>query len=229
MLKTVVLLSGGVDSVTAAAIAKHDNLELYALSFDYGQTHKIELESAIWQAREFLKVKGHTVINCDMRDIGGSALTGSLEIPLNRNLEKDTGEIPATYVPARNTIFLSFALALSEVVGAKYIYTGFNAVDYSGYPDCRPKFVSAFQHMAALATKATDEGGSGVEIRTPLIEMTKREIVLKGMELAVDYKMTWSCYSPLDGKKPCSMCDSCRYRAKGFLEAGYEDPLMSRI
>ncbi|MCI4626635.1 MAG: 7-cyano-7-deazaguanine synthase QueC [Candidatus Magnetoovum sp. WYHC-5] len=221
----IILLSGGVDSVTAMAYAKREGLRLHALSFDYGQVHRLELESAKWQAIS-MGAATHRIIAFNMRDIGGSALTGQMDIPLNRDIEKEGLEIPKTYVPARNTIFLSFALSLWEVTEAQYIYTGFNAVDYSGYPDCRPEYVRAFENMANLATKAAIEGKRSVEIQTPLINLTKGEIIQLGMTLGVNYAKTWSCYNPVNNNVPCGRCDSCQYRKKGFTEAAIVDPLI---
>jgi 7-cyano-7-deazaguanine synthase len=247
--KAVVLLSGGIDSSTALAVAKSEGHELYALSFDYGQRHKRELDSARMVAAA-LGVKRHLVISFDLREIGGSALTSDMEVPKGR--EELTGKkIPVTYVPARNTIFLSFALAWAEVLEADNIFIGANKVDYSGYPDCRPEYLAAFETAANLATKASVEGRIRFQIRAPLISMKKSEIIRKGVELGLDYSLTWSCYDPQPRQKvkseklkvessedkisnlrsqvpdlvPCGRCDSCLFRAKGFQEAGMEDPL----
>jgi 7-cyano-7-deazaguanine synthase len=267
--KAVVLLSGGVDSATSMAIANSEGKELYALSFDYGQRHRRELKSAEMVA-EFFRVKKHLVVNFDLRDIGGSALTSEIEVPKQkaeagkRGSHEDhepsgktsglpdfqsSGLIPVTYVPARNTIFLSFALAWAEVIGAEQIYIGANAVDYSGYPDCRPEYLQAYERMANLATRASAEGKMKFSILAPLLMMGKAEIVRTGARLGLDYALTWSCYDPQavkvqkseagsrKSKKtsaperfhvayvPCGLCDSCRFREKGFREAGMKDPL----
>ncbi len=244
MKRAVILLSGGVDSTTTLAAAKAEGFELYALSFDYGQRHKIELELARRNAEKFA-VKKHLIINFDLREIGGSALTSDIAVPKIRAEagkregpeEKEISSfIPVTYVPARNTIFLSFALAWAETLEAEDIFIGANAVDYSGYPDCRPEFIQAFEDMANLATKITVEGKVKFKIRAPLIRLTKAEIVRKGTELGVDYAFTWSCYDPVMDQgaqirehrlnyAPCMKCDSCMLRAKGFSEAGIKDPL----
>jgi len=219
--KAVVLLSGGVDSSTTLAIAKAEGFELNALSFDYGQRHALELEAA-GKVAAHVGVKEHLVIKADLRAIGGSALTTETEVPKG----SITGEkIPATYVPARNTIMLSFALGWAEVLKAPHIFIGANAVDYSGYPDCRPEYLKAFEEMANLATKASVEGGVRFQIHAPLVKMTKAEIIKRGIELGLDYSLTWSCYDPTPGGKPCGGCDSCLIRAKGFKEAGVKDPL----
>ncbi|MDP2755553.1 MAG: 7-cyano-7-deazaguanine synthase QueC [Nitrospirota bacterium] len=269
--KAVVLLSGGIDSSTALAVAKSEGYELYALTFDYNQRHKRELESAGLVAST-LGAQKHLIIRFDLREIGGSALTSEIEVPKvriqdtvppphpspSRGEGKGGGEslgsvIPVTYVPARNTIFLSFAIAWAEVLGAENIFIGANAIDYSGYPDCRPEYLRAFEAMANLATKASVEDGLRFMIRAPLILMKKSEIIRKGVELGLDYSLTWSCYDPqpataevqssklkvksFKGKKsplqtqaneliPCGLCDSCIFRAKGFKEAGIKDPLI---
>ena len=240
MKKAVVLLSGGLDSTTMLAVAKSEGFELYALSFDYGQRHKIELELARRNADGF-GAKKHLVINFNLGDIGGSALTDDIDVPKNsgeagkrQSAEAKTKatkkeSIPVTYVPARNTIFLSFALAWAETLGAGDIFIGANAVDYSGYPDCRPEYIKAFEDMANLATKASVEGNLKFEICAPLINLTKAEIIKKGTELGVDYSFTWSCYDPVleqSEYRPCGKCDSCMFRAKGFHEAGINDPLI---
>jgi 7-cyano-7-deazaguanine synthase len=223
MKRAVVLLSGGIDSTTTLSIAKEDGHEVYALSFDYGQRHVIELEFARMNAEKF-SVKKHLVINFNLRDIGGSALTSDIKVP---KVRAEAGNIPITYVPARNTIFLSFALAWAETIGASDIFIGANAVDYSGYPDCRPEFIKAFENMANLATKASVEGPVKFRVHAPLIKLTKAEIIKKGAELGVDYSLTWSCYDPVvETGKPCMQCDSCLLRAKGFKEAGIKDQLM---
>ncbi len=219
--KAVVLLSGGLDSTTTLAIAVLQGFEPYALSFRYGQRHVCELDAARRIAQE-LEVMEHRIIDFDLRAIGGSALTDDIEVPKDRAVDES---IPVTYVPARNTIFLSFALAWAEVLGAEDIFIGVNAVDYSGYPDCRPEFIRAFEAMAKLGTKAGVEKRAELRIRTPLIEMTKAEIIEKGIELGVDFALTHSCYDPRDDCRPCGRCDSCRLRRNGFHEAGLEDPL----
>ncbi len=222
MKKAVVLLSGGLDSSTCMGIAKNEGYELYALSFDYGQRHGRELESAKKIAAHF-GAREHKILKIDLTQIGGSALTDeNIEIPENRDTEHMADEIPVTYVPARNTILLSFALAYAEVTDADAIYIGANALDYSGYPDCRPEYYTAFEEVARLGTKRGVEDRP-IEIKYPLINMTKAEIIKTGMKLGVPYELTWSCYK--GGKKACGVCDSCRLRIKGFREAGYRDPL----
>jgi 7-cyano-7-deazaguanine synthase len=260
MKKAVVLLSGGLDSTTALAAARSEGFEVYALSFDYGQRHKIELDMARRSAQK-LGAKKHLVINIDLQDIGSSALTDT-----KRSVEagkRGSGEvkttaakkesIPVTYVPARNTIFLSFALAWAETLGVGDIIIGANAVDYSGYPDCRPEYIKAFEDMANLATKVSVEGNVKFGIHAPLINLTKAEIIKKGAELGVDYSLTWSCYDPKLEQRtkskdqrsqnlptgqagtehrsyaPCGKCDSCMFRAKGFREAGINDPLLLKV
>lgn len=220
-MKAVVLLSGGIDSSTTLAIAKHEGFECYALSFDYRQRHKVELESAKKVAKH-VGVREHLIISFDLRKIGGSALTSEIDVPAG------TQEgIPVTYVPARNTIFLSFALAWAEVLKASHIFIGANVVDYSGYPDCRPEYLQAFERMANLATKISVEGKLQFKIHAPLLYLTKAEIIKKGVELGLDYSLTWSCYNPQgDSPKPCLKCSSCIYRLKGFEEAGLKDPLI---
>ncbi len=265
--KAVILLSGGIDSSTTFAIAKSEGHELYALSFDYNQRHKRELESARLVAST-LKAAKHLIIKFDLREIGGSALTSEIEVPKKvrgqksevrsqklKNLQSEIcnpkSAIPVTYVPARNTIFLSFSIAWAEVLEAENIFIGANAVDYSGYPDCRPEYLKAFEDIANLATKSTVEGRLRFRIRAPLISMKKSEIIKKGVELGLDYSLTWSCYDPQPAISevqsykeensnlhpefdsgpssrliPCRRCDSCVFRAKGFQEAGIEDPLI---
>lgn len=222
MKKAVVLLSGGLDSSTTAAIAKSQDYELYAVTFDYGQRHARELESAVAVA-ESLGVKDHIIITFDMRKIGGSALTDNIDVPTGRSTEEMSEDIPVTYVPARNTIFLSFALAYAEKVGAEDIFIGVSQVDYSGYPDCRSEFIEAFEKTANLATKAAVEGKAQFRIRTPLINLTKAETIKQGLELGLDYSLTWSCYQ--GGERACGKCDSCLLRLAGFREAGASDPL----
>ncbi len=221
--KAVVLSSGGLDSTTVMAIAKSEGYEIYSLSFHYGQRHSVELAAARKIAKVF-EAREHLIIDINLRMIGGSALTDDIDVPKNREEEAMHQEIPVTYVPARNTIFLSYALAWAEVLGASDIFTGFNAVDYSGYPDCRPEYVEAFERMANLATKAAVEGRIGIRIRTPVIRMTKTQIIQRGIELGVDYGMTHSCYDPTPEGKTCGQCDSCILRNKGFNEAGIKDP-----
>jgi len=222
--KAVVLLSGGLDSTTVLAIALKQGFEPITLCFDYGQRHRIELEKSRVLSRKMGAVE-HKEVEIDLRQFGGSALTADIDVPKGRSEGEITAEIPITYVPARNTIFLSFCLAAAEVAGAEDIFIGVNAIDYSGYPDCRPEYISAFEQMANLATKAGVEGTSKFKIHTPLIEMTKAEIIQKGLELGVDYSLTHSCYNPDDQGHPCGQCDSCLLRKKGFAEAGMEDPL----
>lgn len=218
----VVLLSGGMDSAVVLAIARLQGFACEAISFDYGQRHRFELESAARVARA-LGAAGHTVLPIDMRAIGGSALTDDIDVPKDRS---DIGEgIPVTYVPARNTVFLSYALALAEVKGAWDIFIGVNALDYSGYPDCRPEYIEAFRRMANLATKASTESGAEFQIHSPLSEMRKVDIVRKGAELGVDFSMTHSCYDPDGEGRSCGRCDACLLRLKGFEEAGMADPL----
>ena len=222
--KAVILLSGGLDSATVLAIAKAEGYALYALSFSYGQRHAWELEAAKRVAAS-IGVAQHRVTTIDLRAFGGSALTADLDVPKGRDAEEMSHGIPITYVPARNTIFLSFALAWAEVLGASDIFLGVNALDYSGYPDCRPEFIAAFEKMANLATKAGVEGRQHLRIHTPLIAMTKAQIIATGMELGVDYALTSSCYDPGPTGATCGQCDSCLLRQKGFRENGIEDPL----
>jgi len=221
--KAVVLSSGGIDSTTAMAIAVQEGYEVYSLSVQYGQRHVVELESAR-RVAEVIGAKEHMVINVDLGKIGGSALTGPIDVPKGRNEAEMGRDIPMTYVPARNTIFLSCALAWAEVIGASDIFIGVNAIDYSGYPDCRPEYIRAFENMANLAIKAAVEGKMRINIRTPLIRMTKAEIIRKGFELGIDYRLTHSCYDPSSEGKACGQCDSCLLRKKGFREAGIRDP-----
>ncbi len=220
--RAVVLLSGGVDSTTTLAIARDEGLECYALSFDYGQRHKHELAAAAKVARA-LGAREHRVATIDLRAFGGSALTDDLDVPKDRSPAAMHEGIPITYVPARNTIFLSFALGWAEVLDADAIFIGVNAVDYSGYPDCRPAFVQAFERLANLATKRGVEGRP-LAIRTPLLELTKAEIIRRGVDLGVDYAMTFSCYDPTPEGRACGHCDACQLRARGFADAGIPDP-----
>ena len=223
----VVLLSGGLDSATVLAIAKSQGYAPYALSFSYGQRHAYELEAAKRVAAS-LGVLEHRIASIDLRVFGGSALTADLAVPKGRAAEEMAHGIPITYVPARNTIFLSFALAWAEVLAANDIFLGVNALDYSGYPDCRPEFIRAFEKLANLATKAGVEGRQRLTIHTPLIAMTKAQIVATGIHLGVDYALTSSCYDPSPTGAPCGQCDSCTLREKGFRENGIEDPLRTR-
>jgi len=221
----VVLLSGGLDSTTALAIALAEGYTVYAISFRYGQRHSLELESARRVAAA-MGVARHLVLDIDMRAIGGSALTDDIAVPKSRSSAEMSTGIPVTYVPARNTIFLSFALGWAEVLDAADIYIGVNALDYSGYPDCRPEYIEAFERMANLATKAGVEGHTQLKIHTPLITMTKAAIIRRGFELGVDYALTHSCYDPTPAGLACGKCDSCLLRQRGFREAGARDPLV---
>ena len=228
MKKAVVLLSGGLDSSTALAIAKAEGFSPYALSFRYGQRHQVELEAAA-RVAEALGAAEHIIAEIDLRRFGGSALTADIEVPKSRSLESIGQGIPVTYVPARNTVFLSFALAWAEVLGAGDIFIGVNALDYSGYPDCRPDYIAAYERMANLAVAACVEGRLRIKIHTPLIWLSKADIVRRGTDLGVDYGLTCSCYDPGDDGRPCGACDSCLLRAKGFAEAGLKDPLIARF
>jgi 7-cyano-7-deazaguanine synthase len=219
----VVLSSGGLDSTTVMAIAKHRGYALYSLSFDYGQRHHFELAAARKAAHRLGVVK-HLIFPLDLSVFGGSALTSDIAVPKGRDNQMMASGIPVTYVPARNTIFLSIALAWAEVVQAGHIFIGVNAVDYSGYPDCRPDYIAAFESMANLATKAAVEGTMAVKIHTPLIHMTKGQIIRTGIDLNVDYSLTHSCYDPSPEGKACGQCDSCILRRKGFLDADVPDP-----
>jgi 7-cyano-7-deazaguanine synthase len=220
----VILLSGGIDSATAAAIAKQQGFGLHALSFDYGQRHVRELDSAA-RVANFLSVSSHRVIRFDLRAIGGSALTDEIDVPKERSEAAIGHGIPVTYVPARNTIFLSFALALAERIECADIFFGANQLDYSGYPDCREEYIGAFERMANLATQAGVESKSRMKIHAPLLHMTKAEIVKKGLALNLDYSLTWSCYDPQSDDRACGRCDSCQLRLKGFKDAGAVDPI----
>jgi len=221
----VVLLSGGLDSATTLAIARHEGFEPYALSFDYGQRHRYELEAAHAVARR-LGVAELRTAQIDLRAFGGSALTDDIDVPKDRDESQMSQGIPVTYVPARNTIFLAYALGWAEVLGATDIYLGVNAVDYSGYPDCRPAFIEAFEAMANLATRAGVEGAARMRIHTPLIDLPKPDIIQRGLDLGVDYALTHSCYDPADDGAPCTRCDSCRLRIAAFDKLGKTDPLL---
>ncbi len=225
--KAVVLVSGGLDSTTALAIAASEGYELYGLTFDYGQRHRFELLAAERVCRAF-QVREHLILPLDLRQIGGSALTDDLDVPKDRSDEELASGIPVTYVPARNTVFLSLAVAWGEVLGAFDIFIGVNAVDYSGYPDCRPEFIRAFEQVANLGTKVGVEGSARWTIHTPLIHLSKAEIIRTGVRLGVDYSLTHSCYDPDSAGRPCGHCDACRLRLKGFAEAGLNDPLPYR-
>jgi 7-cyano-7-deazaguanine synthase len=222
--KAVLLLSGGLDSYTAAAIARADGFELFALTIAYGQRHAVEVEAARRVARD-LGVARHVELEIDLASFGGSSLTGSGSVPKDRPI--DGPGIPSTYVPARNTVFLSLALAWAESLGARDLFIGVNAIDYSGYPDCRPEFIAAFESMASLATKAGVEGAI-FRVRTPLIALSKGDIIRRGLALGLDYGLTHSCYDPAPDGAPCRRCDSCVLRARGFAEAGARDPLLDR-
>ena len=220
--KAVVLLSGGIDSSTTLAIAKDSGFEVYAISFRYGQRHHFEIDAAKKIAGK-VDVKEHLIMNFDLSSFGGSALTDKIPVPKNKRVEDIGKEIPVTYVPARNIIFLSLALGWAEVLGVTDIFIGVNAIDYSGYPDCRPEFIRAFEKTANLGTKSGVEGNI-IKIHTPLISLSKAEIIKKGIELGVDYSLTHSCYDPDDRGRACGNCDSCLLRKKGFFDAGVEDP-----
>jgi 7-cyano-7-deazaguanine synthase len=222
--RAVVLLSGGLDSATVLAIARSEGYECYALSFAYGQRHAWELEAAA-RVADALGAKEHKIATIDLRFFGGSALTAEIDVPKGRAPEEMGHGIPITYVPARNTIFLSFALAWAEVLGAQDVFIGVNALDYSGYPDCRPEYIEAYEKMANLATKAGVEGVQRLKVHTPLIAMTKAQIIERGLELGVDYGLTSSCYDPSPEGRPCGQCDSCLLREKGFGENGIVDPV----
>ena len=221
--RAVVLLSGGIDSATAAAVARAEGYELHALTFRYGQRHVREVESAKRIAAA-LGAKQHLILDLDLRQIGGSALTDQIPVPKGRGMEEIGAGIPVTYVPARNTVFLSYALAWAEVLGSEDIFLGVNAIDYSGYPDCRPEYIAAFERMANLATKAGVEGRSKLTIHTPLIHLTKAQIIRRGIALGIEFSLTWSCYDPTPDGWPCRACDSCILRQNGFAEAGIPDP-----
>jgi 7-cyano-7-deazaguanine synthase len=222
-----VLLSGGLDSTTTLAVARAEGFECYALSVDYGQRHRLELHAAA-RVAQALGAREHVTLPIDLRRFGGSALTGDLPIPTGRD-PKEMRDIPVTYVPARNTVFLALALAWAETLGAEDIFIGVNVLDSSGYPDCRAEFIGAFERMANLATKAGVEGTSHFRIHTPLIALTKTEIVRRAAALGVDLALTWSCYDPAPGPRPCGVCDACVLRRKGFEDAGVPDPCVTRI
>lgn len=223
----VVLLSGGLDSTTVLAIARSEGLAVHALSFRYGQRHALEIAAAKRIARDAGVVKHH-IVDIDLRVFGGSALTADIEVPKDRDLRNDSpaaNEIPVTYVPARNTIFLSYALALAEVIESSTIFIGVNALDYSGYPDCRPEYIEAFERMANLGIRASVEGKTRITIRAPLISLSKAAIITLGKSLGVDYSQTTSCYDPTAAGEACGRCDACQLRLKGFNEAGFDDPI----
>ncbi len=219
----LILLSGGLDSSTLLAYAKSHGFTCIALSFEYGQRHHIELKAAI-EIAKLNEVREHKIININLRSFGGSALTAEIDVPKHRSQEEMDQEIPITYVPARNTIFLSYALAYAEVMDIYDIFIGVNAVDYSGYPDCRPEFIEAFEKMANLATKNSIEGNKKLKIHTPLIDLKKSQIISMGLSLDVDYSKTVTCYDPGESGQPCQVCDSCKLRIKGFAELGLKDP-----
>jgi 7-cyano-7-deazaguanine synthase len=225
--RAVILLSGGLDSATAGATARAEGFELYALSIDYGQRHRFELSAAARVANH-LKVARHETVRIELSRFGSSALTADIAVPKGRSIDEMTHGIPVTYVPARNTVFLSLALAFAETVGAADLFIGVNALDYSGYPDCRPEYIEAFERLANLATKAGVEGTLKFKIHTPLIKLTKAEIVRRGSELGVDFGQTLSCYDPDTEGRPCGQCDACLLRAKGFREAGLADPAFKK-
>ena len=225
MKKAVILLSGGLDSATCLAIAKQEGYELHALSFNYGQRHKFEIEAAKSVAKS-IGAKNHINLTIDLRAFGGSALTDDIEVPKECDANQIEDEIPITYVPARNTIFLSFGLAFAETIKSNDIFIGVNALDYSGYPDCRPEYIESFEKMAQLATKSGTEKNNQITIHTPLIQLTKAEIIKTGLALGVNYGITHSCYDPVDKGNPCGACDACQIRLKGFLDAGLSDPLV---
>jgi 7-cyano-7-deazaguanine synthase len=224
MKKAVCLLSGGLDSATCLGVARRDGFECYALSFDYGQRHHVEINAAT-RVAAFFHAQEHKIAKIDLRVFGASALTADLTVPKHQTVEEIGGGIPITYVPARNTIFLSFAMAWAEVLECSDVFIGVNAIDYSGYPDCRPEFIAAFERMANLATKAGVEGRTRLRIHTPLARLNKAGIVRLGAEVGLDFALTHSCYDPEEGGRPCGQCESCLLRRKGFSEAGIPDPL----
>jgi 7-cyano-7-deazaguanine synthase len=223
MSAAVLLLSGGLDSTTLLAHALHEGFDVHAMTFRYGQRHSTEVSAARRVAAAY-GIRDHVIVDIDLRTFGGSALTSDLAVPKDRDVSADSSEIPVTYVPARNTIFLSFALAWSEVLGAGDIFIGVNALDYSGYPDCRPEYIAAFEHMANLATRGGVDGSNRVRIRAPFINFTKAEIIKRGLALNVDYGITQSCYDPSADGIACGHCDACQLRLKGFQDAGASDP-----
>jgi 7-cyano-7-deazaguanine synthase len=223
----VVLLSGGLDSATTLAIAKHEGFRLHALTFQYGQRHAIEITAAR-RVAQAIGVERHVIVDVDLRVFGGSALTDELAVPKDRSLDEMAEGIPNTYVPARNTVFLAYALAFAEVTESEDIFIGVNALDYSGYPDCRPEFIRAFEAMANLATKAAVEGHQRLRLHTPLMQLTKAQIIQRGKELGLDYGLSHSCYDPSPDGTSCGQCDSCLLRLKGFAEAGVADPITYR-
>jgi 7-cyano-7-deazaguanine synthase len=228
MKKAVCLLSGGLDSATCLGVARRDGFDCYALSFDYGQRHAIELSAAA-RVAEYFHATEHKIVKIDLRVFGASALTADLAVPKHDSVDNIGGGIPITYVPARNTIFMSFAMAWAEVLKCSDMFIGVNAIDYSGYPDCRPEFIHAFEQMANLATKAGVEGRTRLRIHTPLAQLNKAGIVRLGAEVGLDFGLTHSCYDPEEGGRPCGRCDSCLLRRKGFSEAGIPDPLPYRV
>ena len=222
MPAAVLLLSGGLDSTTLLALALHEGFDVHAMTFRYGQRHATEIEAARRVATAF-GVRDHVIVDIDLRTFGGSALTSDIAVPKDRDVAETEG-IPITYVPARNTIFLSFALAWAEVLNAQDIFIGVNALDYSGYPDCRPEYIAAYERMANLATRGSIEGTNPIRIRTPLIDLTKAQIIRRGLDLGVDYSITQSCYDPDEAGRACGHCDACQLRLRGFAEAGAADP-----
>jgi 7-cyano-7-deazaguanine synthase len=228
MKKAVCLLSGGLDSATCLGVARRDGFDCFALSFDYGQRHLVELRAAA-RVAEYFQATEHKIAKIDLRVFGASALTADLTVPKHGSVDEIGAGIPITYVPARNTIFLSFAMAWAEVLESSDIFIGVNAIDYSGYPDCRPEFIAAFELMANLATKAGVEGRTRLRIHTPLAQLNKAGIVRLGAEVGVDFALTHSCYDPEEGGQSCGRCDSCLLRRKGFSEAGIPDPLQYRL
>ncbi|MBN1575278.1 MAG: 7-cyano-7-deazaguanine synthase QueC [Chitinispirillaceae bacterium] len=226
MRKAVVLLSGGIDSATCCGLARRDGYAIYAMSFAYGQRHAVELDAA-GRVAQFFEVKQHSIVNIDLRAFGGSSLTSDSPVPKDREVSGEAGDIPDTYVPARNTVFLSFALGWAEVLDCYDIFIGVNAVDYSGYPDCRPEFIAAYERMAHLATRAGVEG-RGVKLHAPLQTLNKAQIIRLGIKCGVDFSLTHSCYDPAPDGRACGACDSCRIRRRGFEEAGVADPTRYR-
>jgi 7-cyano-7-deazaguanine synthase len=223
MPTAILLLSGGLDSTTLLAHALHEGFDVNAMTFRYGQRHSIEVAAARRVAESY-GVRDHVIVDIDLRIFGGSALTSDVDVPKDRNVGIESGEIPITYVPARNTIFLSFALAWAEVITAGDIFIGVNALDYSGYPDCRPEYIASFEHMANLATRGGVDGSNRIRIRAPFIDLTKAQIIRRGLELGVDYGITQSCYDPSKDGIACGHCDACQLRLKGFRDAGASDP-----